>query len=173
MKKTYAFLIALVVLSLLPITNALASNITLSAYTSGDVSTIDYDYDYDSDLLTISVFEIFTPYTIERIAGYQYKSATHSKYFYIISTGEKVAEYSLTANFRYDTDAELAECRSTSTTGNSEKTGWSITRTSDIDNVNPALGAGRGDFTLFYNSEVNNTDTIIIYCDHEGTITKS
>lgn len=36
-----------------------------------------------------------------------------------------------------------------------------------------ALGAGRGDYSLYYNGNINNTDTIVIYCDHNGVITKN
>lgn len=93
--------------------------------------------------------------------------------FIIISSGEKVAEYTLTANFRYDKDNELAECRSTSYTANSVVNKWTVSGASCVDNVTSALGAGRGDYSLYYNGNINNTDTIVIYCDHNGVITKN
>ena len=77
------------------------------------------------------------------------------------------------ANFRYDKDNELAECRSTSYTANSVVNKWTVSGASCVDNVTSALGAGRGDYSLYYNGNINNTDTIVIYCDHNGVITKN
>lgn len=174
MKKVVAFLIALVLTCMLPLAGALADGSKVFTFELNEALKLmcEFQYEYDADLMIVSVLEISNPYPIAR-AGYQYKDATYSKYFYIISTGEKVAEYSLTANFRYDTAAALAECRSTSTASKSLKTGWTISRLSTVDNVSPALGAGRGDFTLYYNGNEANTDSIVIYCDHKGTITNS
>ena len=59
------------------------------------------DYDYESGIYSVSVLEVSVLDVRVRGSGYVYKSATHSKYFYIISSGEKVAEYTLTANFRF------------------------------------------------------------------------
>ncbi len=130
------------------------------------------DYNHALDIYTVSVFSVYSS-PVTKASGYQYKGATHSKYFYIVSSGEKVAEYTLTANFRYDKNAEKAECRSTSTTGNSLVNGWKISRTSCVDNISSSLGAGRGDYSLYQNGTLNNTDSIYIYCDHKGNITKS
>ena len=171
MKKVITILALISMLFSVQTTTALAAGTDrTTCMLVSEMTTVDYDY--TSDVYCVSVFSIYSMPT-EKASGYQYKSATHSKYFYIISTGEKVAEYSLTANFRYDKDVEKAECRSTSTTGKSLVSGWTISRLSCVDNVSSALGAGRDDYSLYKDGTLNNTDTIYIYCDHNGKITKS
>lgn len=172
MKYKCALIFAL--LLLIPCMSIVASaTMTDSNLQLLESETVEYDYDYDNDVYVKTVFQVYGSYGPRATSGYQYKNATHSKYFYIISTGEKVAEYTLTAYFRYDESAELAECRSTSTTGSSLVDGWSIQRASCVENVTAALGAGRGDYELYKNNNLNTTDTIVIYCDHTGKITKS
>ncbi len=47
---------------------------------------------------------------VSRNAAWTYKEYTHSKYFYIVESQENVADYSVTATFRYDGES-LAEYR--------------------------------------------------------------
>ena len=162
MKKLSAFILTMVMLLLViaPVTNASALDIesienSKSPLWQTESCVTEVDYDYESGIYSVSVLEVSVLDVRVRGSGYVYKSATHSKYFYIISSGEKVAEYTLTANFRYDKD------------------NWTVSGASCVDNVTSALGAGRGDYSLYYNGNINNTDTIVIYCDHNGVITKN
>ena len=156
MKKLSAFILTMVMLLLViaPVTNASALDIesienSKSPLWQTESCVTEVDYDYESGIYSVSVLEVSVLDVRVRGSGYVYKSATHSKYFYIISSGEKVAEYTLTANFRYDKDNELAECRSTSYTANSVVNKWTVSGASCVDNVTSALGAGRGDYSLY------------------------
>ena len=107
-------------------------------------------------------------------ASWTYKDYTRSKYFYLIDTGEKVANYSLTATFRYD-GASLAECRGTQTDNESLNSSWKVTGIATVDNPSDYLGGAVGNFTLYKkgllgNWSENNSDEIRIWCDHKGVI---
>lgn len=109
-----------------------------------------------------------------RDASWTYKDYTHSKYYYIIETGERVTNYSLNASFRYDGES-LAECRGTQTSGESLNSKWKIEGIATIDNASEHLGGAVGNFTLYKKNILgiwveNNTDEVRIWCDHEGNI---
>lgn len=107
-------------------------------------------------------------------SSWVYKSYTVSRYFYLIESGETVANYSLEGTFRYDSKAGLAECRATQVTKSAED-GWLITGIGTDDNVSVNLGGAVGNFELYkkgvFNNTLNNTDEIRIWCDSNGKIT--
>lgn len=106
-------------------------------------------------------------------SSWVYKSYTVSRYFYLIESGETVANYSLEATFRYDSTAGLAECRATQVTKSAED-GWIITGVGTDDNASGNLGGAVGNFELYkkgiFNNTLNNTDEIRIWCDSNGKI---
>lgn len=105
---------------------------------------------------------------------FSYGNSCGNYYFYLIDTGEKVANYSLTATFRYD-GASLAECRGTQTDNESLNSSWKVTGIATVDNPSDYLGGAVGNFTLYKkgllgNWSENNSDEIRIWCDHKGVI---
>lgn len=178
--------IQLVVLALVTIlcvqVNAFASDIGLNSLATNElvngeiisISENSMTYRVNDE---IAVYE--TRYEVEYLphsksTSWSYKDYTSSKHFYIIETGERVANYSLTATFRYD-DEELAECRGTQTQYESLDDSWKIEGIATIDNAGEHLGGAVGNFTLYkknlWGSWVeNNTDEIRIWCDYTGNI---
>lgn len=162
--------------------NAFASEI--------DLYSSEANYHVNGEILSVSencisyrlneeIAVIDTYYEVEyllpsRSAAWIYKDHTRSKYFYVIETGERVANYSLTASFRYDGE-ELAECRGTQVHHESLDSSWKVEGIATIDNAGEYLGGAVGNFTLYKKNaegswEKNNTDEVRIWCDHNGAI---
>lgn len=138
------------------------------------VSESSITYRVNDEIAVVETYYEVEYLPMSRSASWTYKDYTKSKYFYIIETGERVANYSLTATFRYDGE-ELAECRGTQTQYESLDNKWKIEGIATVDNAGEHLGGAVGNFTLykknFWGSWVeNNTDEVRIWCDHTGAI---
>lgn len=162
--------------------NALAADIDLNSSeantrVNGEILSVSENstsYRLNDEIAVIDTFYEVEYLLPSRSASWTYKDYTRSKYFYVIETGEHVANYSLTASFRYDGE-ELAECRGTQTHKESLNDSWKVEGIATVDNAGEHLGGAVGNFTLYKKNfwgswEENNTDEIRIWCDHNGTI---
>lgn len=184
MKRTYKKIIAIcfsLVLILCTSVNAFAAELQLdsavSDCTNCDIISISNDYltyRINDEIAVVEMSRVveYAPKSLN--ASWTYTDYTRSKYFYIIETGERVANYSLTASFRYDGES-LAECRGTQTHCESLNSKWKIEGIATISNAGTHLGGAVGNFTLskkniWGNWVENNTDEVRIWCDYAGSI---
>lgn len=92
--------------------------------------------------------------------------------FYLVSNGQTVATYSLTASFSYD--GLYCYCNNV-TAASSAESGWIVTKNYGSAQVSPSYVRAYGSFDLFEvvngQNVWNNQSSIRIFCDQNGTIT--
>ena len=98
-----------------------------------------------------------------------YVSKTATGRFYLTSTGDTVAEYSLSVTFWYD-GQRVGQSGYESFMGN-YASGWYGQYTDWSNHISDQYMYVRANFDLYHNAEFNNSHVLTIYCDQNGTIT--
>lgn len=94
-----------------------------------------------------------------------------SGYFYIVSSGVKVAEYGLYAAFYYDNSMVAANTDSCYSWSSSLQSGWSIRDNHSSGNNSMFEAYCAGSYSLEKDGEYNNFTMIRIKCNEHGVIT--
>ncbi|MEN2465514.1 hypothetical protein [Ornithinibacillus sp. FSL M8-0202] len=101
----------------------------------------------------------------------RYKSKTASGHFYLVDSGETVAEYGMDVTFFYDTSLNAVGVKGSNTWTLSKKSGWKVDDWDYTDTISNQYVAQVGIFGLSKDNRHNNTAEIRVYCDHYGNIT--
>lgn len=114
------------------------------------------------------IVETETTNPLLRATAYRSKTATGK--FYITSSKKTVAEYSLSATFSYNGVDSVGQTGHSVWMGN-YASGWSGRAVDAYNWISPQYMYITGHYTLYENGTVNNSASLTMYCDHQGTIT--
>lgn len=120
----------------------------------------------------IAYYEVIeTENTNPLLKATSYKSKTATGKFYLTSSGQTVAEYSLSATFSYNGVDTVGQTGHRVWIGNYASGGWSGTAVDGYNWISPQYMYINGYYDLYKNGDFNNSATISMYCDHKGNIT--
>lgn len=94
-------------------------------------------------------------------------SDSYSGYYYLTDSKERVAVFSFSANFIYN--GSSVSYSSSSASCSAVKDDWSISYSRSHDDSQIVLSTASCLFTLYYNGNYNNSNTVTISCTKNGT----
>lgn len=162
-KKVICFLLTVVLFS------GLSLNVSASEMTDADRYEAEGKDKIVFDNGDVAYYDLTEEVVTNSLLATSYKSKTVTGRFYLTSTGDTVAEYSLSATFEYDGET-VDDGGHRVWIGNFE-TGWSGEAIDGYNWISPQYMYINGYFYLYKDGEYNNEHTLTLYCDQFGNIT--
>lgn len=140
--------------------NPISSDYCQAIISKVDLSKDVYDVDFGNGLSVKYVQD--EVYSTRSTA-----SDSYSGYYYLTNSKEKVAVFSFSANFTYN--GSSVSYSSSSASCRPVKDNWSISYSRSHDDSQTVLSTASCVFTLYYNGNYNNSNTVTISCTKNGT----